>query len=85
MPPGPAKPSSPRRWIIAITAILALTAFAFPAGLRDWLDERNASGWLDAPLAAARQIEAASDAIGLAPIGAALRKRFALLVGEPDH
>ena len=85
MPPAAVKPSSPLRWFITLTAILALTSFAFPAGLRDWLDERNASGWLDAPLAAARQIEAASDAIGLAPIGAALRKRFALLVGEPDH
>lgn len=85
MPPGPAKPSSPQRWIIAITAILALTAFAFPAGLRDWLDERNASGWLDAPLAAARQVEVASNAMGVAPIGAGLRQRFAKLIGEPEN
>ena len=77
--------SSPKRWIATIFAILALTAFAFPAGLRDWLEERNASGYLAVPLAIARQIEAASNALGVAPVGAELRHRFARLIGEPEN
>ena len=42
--------TSPLRRILIIYAILGLVWFAFPGGLVDWLDERNASGWLDAPL-----------------------------------
>ena len=72
---------TPLRWIITIYAILALAAFAFPAGLRDWLEEHNASGQLWLPLAIARKVEAASNAIGLAPVGAALRERFGRMVG----
>ncbi len=80
----PAAAASTLHWIITIYVILALTAFAFPAGLRDWLEERNANGRLWLPLAIARQIEAASDAIGVAPIGADLRRRFGKLIGDQD-
>jgi hypothetical protein len=76
--------AGPLPWIVTIYAILALTAFAFPAGLRDWLEERNANGRLWLPLAIARQIEAASNAIGVAPIGADLRRRFGKLIGDQD-
>ena len=46
-------------------AVLALAAFAFPGGMVDWLDERNADGWLAAPLAIARGVDAASAAVGV--------------------
>ena len=80
----PAVAASPLPWIVTIYAILALTAFAFPAGLTGWLEERNANGRLWLPLAIARQIEAASNAIGVAPIGADLRRRFGDLVGDQE-
>ena len=72
------------RWFVTIYAVLALTAFAFPAGLRSWLEERNANDRLWLPLAAARQIEAASNAVGVAQIGAELRRRFSNLIGGDD-
>jgi hypothetical protein len=81
--PPPARPTL-SQWMVTIYAILALTAFAFPAGLRSWLEERNANDRLWLPLAAARQIEAASNAVGVAPIGAELRRRFSKLIGDDD-
>ena len=72
------------RWTVTIYAILALTAFAFPAGLRSWLEDRNADDRLWLPLALARRIEAASNAVGVAPIGADLRRRFSKLIGDDD-
>jgi hypothetical protein len=69
------------RWFLAIYAILALAAFAFPGGLRDWLEERDAGGRLWLPLAIARQIETASQAVGVKPIGEALRRRFGEAIG----
>ena len=74
----------PQRWVAVIYSILALAAFAFPAGLTGWLQERNAHDRLWLPLAVARKIEAASNAIGVAPIGAELRRRFTELVGGDD-
>ena len=72
-----------RRRILMIYAILALAAFAFPGGVVAWLDERNASGWLSAPLSVARAMDAASNAIGVKGVGGSLRKRFAdYFVGE---
>ena len=82
-PPPPAV-AGLSRWMTVIYAILALTAFAFPAGLRSWLEERNANDRLWLPLAAARRIEAASNAVGVAPIGAELRRRFSALIGGDD-
>jgi hypothetical protein len=85
MPSEPAPPTAanrPLRWIVTIYAIFALTAFAFPAGLRNWLEERDAGGWLWLPLAIARQIEAASNAIDLKPAGEHLRDGFGRLIGE---
>ncbi len=82
-PPPPAA-ASLSRWFVTIYAILALTAFAFPAGLRSWLEDRNANDRLWLPLAVARQIEAASNAVGVAPIGADLRRRFSKLIGDDD-
>jgi hypothetical protein len=78
MPLEPVRPTTnhPLRWIVVIYAILALTVFAFPAGLRDWLEERDAGGKLWLPLAIARQIEAASDAVGVKPVGERLRAWF---------
>lgn len=81
--PPPARPGL-SRWMVTIYAILALAAFAFPAGLRSWLEDRNANDRLWLPLALARQVEAASNAVGVAPIGAALRERFSKLIGGDD-
>jgi hypothetical protein len=81
--PAPQAPSNTiRRWMLAIYAILALAAFAFPGGLREWLEERNSSGRLWLPLAAARQIEAASQAVGVKQIGENLRQRFQQLISD---
>jgi hypothetical protein len=76
--------ASPLRRILIIYAILALAVFAFPGGIVDWLDERNSSGWLDAPLTVARGIDAVSAAAGLKGVGVMLRKRFAALVGDDE-
>jgi hypothetical protein len=88
MPSEPVPPiaatNSPLRWMITIYAILALAAFAFPAGLREWLEERNADGRLWLPLAIARQVEAASDAVGVKAIGQDLKRRFNGLIGDQD-
>jgi hypothetical protein len=72
------------RRIVWIYAALALIVFAFPGGLVSWLDDRNSSGWLDAPLAVMRGVDALSDAIGVKPIGQRLRKTFAAAVGEDE-
>jgi hypothetical protein len=84
MPDRPASSTNPWRGIGTIYAILALAVFAFPGGMVDWLDEHNRSGWLDAPLALARGIDAASSAVGVKAAGVALRKRFAAFVGEGE-
>ena len=81
---NPASASSPRRRILIIYAILGLAWFAFPGGLVDWLDERNATGWLTAPLALARGIDAASAATGVKKVGQSLRKRFAAIIGDDE-
>jgi hypothetical protein len=74
----------PLRRILIIYAILGLVWFAFPGGLVDWLDERNATGWLTAPLALARGIDAASAATGVKAVGQGLRKRFAAIIGDDE-
>ena len=87
MPPEPLPPAAanrPLRWIVVIYCVLALTAFAYPAGLRDWLEERDSGGRLWLPLAIARQIENASDAIGVKPVGVRLRAWFGKLIGEEE-
>ena len=76
--------TSPLRRILIIYAILGLVWFAFPGGLVDWLDERNASGWLDAPLAIARGVDAASAATGVKGIGQSLRKQFGAIIGGDE-
>jgi hypothetical protein len=81
---NPASTSSPRRRILIIYAILGLAWIAFPGGLVDWLDERNATGWLTAPLALARGIDAASTATGVKAVGQGLRKRFAAIIGDDE-
>jgi hypothetical protein len=75
---------TPWIWARMIYLILALAAFCFPGGVVDWLDERNASGWLAAPLALARGVDAASAALGAKAAGEALRKRFAAVIGDAD-
>lgn len=80
----PVATNRPLRWMIVIYAILALTAFAYPAGLPDWLEERDSGGRLWLPIAIARQIEAASSAVGVKPIGEHLRAWFSRLIGEGD-
>jgi hypothetical protein len=79
-----ASKTSPWAWARIVYAVLALAAFAFPGGLVDWLDERNASGWLTAPLVLARAIDTASAAVGVKGVGEALRKRFADAIGESE-
>ena len=70
------------RRIFALYVILAVAVFAFPGGLVSWLDDRNRTGWLDAPLGLTRAIDAASAAVGVKPVGQRLRKAFAAAVGE---
>ncbi|HEY3718736.1 MAG TPA: hypothetical protein VGL41_01200 [Roseiarcus sp.] len=76
--------TSPLRRILVIYAILGLVWFAFPGGLVDWLDEHNSTGWLAAPLALARGIDAASAATGVKQVGQSLRKRFAAIIGDDE-
>lgn len=83
-PPKPASATSPWDWVRVVYAVLALTVFCFPGGLVDWLDERNQGGWLAAPLALARGVDAASAAVGVKQVGQALRKAFADAIGEGD-
>lgn len=78
----PASTTSPWGWARVIYAIFALTVLCFPSGMVDWLDERNASGWLAAPLALARAIDVASGAVGVKAVGQGLRKWFAQAVGD---
>ncbi|MDE3177286.1 MAG: hypothetical protein KGM15_14380 [Pseudomonadota bacterium] len=72
------------RRIVAIYAVLAIGVFAFPGGLVAWLDDHNRSGRLDAPLALARAIDAASTAVGVKPVGQRLRKAFAAAIGDDE-
>ena len=72
------------RRILATYLILAVAVFVFPGGLVSWLDDRNGSGWLDAPLALMRGIDAASSALGVKQAGQTLRKGFAAAIGEDD-
>lgn len=80
----PASATSPWAWVRVVYAILALTAFCFPGGVVDWLDERNASGWLAAPLALARGVDAASTAVGVKGAGQGLRRWFAFVTGDAE-
>ncbi len=73
-----------RRRLLAVYAILAIAVFAFPGGLTGWLDDRNRSGWLDAPLAVMRTIDAASAAVGVKGVGERLRARFRSLIGDDE-
>jgi hypothetical protein len=72
------------RRILATYLILALAVFAFPGGLVSWLDERNGSGWLDAPLGLMRGVDAASAAVGVKAVGQRLRKGFAGVIGDDE-
>ena len=72
------------RRIVVLYAILAMAVFAFPGGLVGWLDDRNRTGRLDAPLAAMRAVDAASAAVGVKAIGQRLRKGFAAAVGVEE-
>jgi hypothetical protein len=80
----PPSSTSPWAWLRVIYAVLALTVFAFPGGMVDWLDERNVSGWLSAPLAVARGVDAVSAATGVKGVGQWLRARFAAAIGDAD-
>ena len=77
--------ANPWKRAAVIYVVLALSVFAFPGGLVQWLDDRNASGWLTAPLAVARGIDSASAAAGVKGLGQALRKRFAAFAGEDQR
>jgi hypothetical protein len=87
MTPTPSKSdTSASPWLrsVVIFAILVAGVFAFPGGMVDWLDERNESGWLSAPLALARGVDAASAAVGVKQIGQGLRHAFASWVGADE-
>ena len=81
-PPAPQAKATPWSWARVIYAVFALVVFCFPGGMVDWLDERNASGWLAAPLAGARASDAVSAAVGTKAVGEALRGRFAAWVED---
>ena len=70
--------------LFAVYAILAITVFAFPGGLTDWLDDHNHTGWLDAPLAAMRVVDAASAAVGVKAVGERLRTQFRSAIGDGE-
>ena len=72
------------RRIVAVYVVLAIAEVAFPGGLVSWLDDRNRTGWLDAPLTAARAIDAASAALGVKGVGQRLRAAFASVIGEDE-
>ncbi len=72
------------RRIFAVYAIFVIAVFAFPGGLVSWLDDRNASGWLSAPLAVMRGVDAVSAALGVKAVGERLRNGFAAAVGEDE-
>jgi hypothetical protein len=72
------------RRLVAVYAILGFAIFAFPGGLTSWLDDRDASGWLNAPLAVMRGVDAASAAVGVKAVGQKLRKGFAHIVGDDE-
>ncbi|MGO9769663.1 MAG: hypothetical protein ACLPSW_08950 [Roseiarcus sp.] len=80
----PVSATNPWSWARVVYAVFALTVFCFPGGMVDWLDERNASGWLAAPLALARGVDAASAAVGAKGVGQGLRKWFAQVVGDSE-
>ena len=69
---------------LVIYAMLCVTVFCFPGGLVSWLDDRNGSGWLNAPLAVMRGVDAVSAAVGVKAVGQRLRKAFAAAVGEDE-
>ena len=83
-PEGPKSTAFPWRWAAILYSVLFLAAFAFPGGLVDWLDDRNSSGWLSAPLAIAKRVDAASAAVGVKQVGVELRRRFAAAIGEGE-
>ena len=74
----------PWRWAGMLYSVPFLAAFAFPGGLVDWLDDRNASGWLSIPLTVAEGIDIASKAVGVEALGVELRRGFKNIVGEGD-
>jgi len=67
-----------------VLIILFAGNFAFPGGLVGWLDERNESGWLSAPLAVARGVDAVSSALHVKQVGPGLRKAFGDWVGAEE-
>ena len=74
----------PWRWAGMLYLVLFLAAFAFPDGLVDWLDDRNAGGWLSIPLTAAKGIDIASKTLGVKAVAVELRRRFSSVIGERD-
>jgi hypothetical protein len=72
------------RRLVAVYAILGVAAFAFPGGLEGWLDDRNASGWLNAPLGFMHGVDAVSTAVGVKAIGRRLRESFRNKVGDDE-
>jgi hypothetical protein len=70
--------------LFAVYAILAIIVFAFPGGLTSWLDDRNRSGWLDAPLSLMHAVDAASAALGVKGVGERLHARFRNAVGDDE-
>jgi hypothetical protein len=72
------------RRLFAVYAVLVIAVFAFPGGLTGWLDDRNASRRLDAPLSAMRAVDAVSAAVGLKGVGERLRARFRSAIGNDE-
>jgi hypothetical protein len=72
------------RRLVAVYAILAVAIFAFPGGLVSWLDDRDASGWLNAPLGVARGVDKVSTALGVKGVGQRFRAGFARVVGDDE-
>ena len=74
------------RWrrILIIYAILGLAWFAFPGGLVDWLDERNATGWLDRAARARARHRRGFGGNRREGRRASLRKRFAAIIGDDE-
>jgi len=76
------KVDNSRDWAVVIYSVLGLALFAFPGGVLDSLEDRNADGFLWAPILIVKTIDELSNAVGLSVVSADLRRAFATQVDQ---
>ena len=74
--------ANPWKRALVIYGVLMLGCLTFPGGIVDWLEERNDSGMVAAPLIIARGLDAVSASLGIKFVGQKLRGAFAAWVGQ---